>query len=145
MHYLTEQYFWNYCVILPIISLVGIVGNVINLAVLYRGIDGPFKGFMYTYMRLLSMTDLTYLLYTIQACVFTDLGYYLSVGGRLSGDRALIAYVWVYLTPLWNTFGTASDLIVVCMTISRFVIIPDGTSSLFLNSFIVQVSDPPGH
>lgn len=119
---LSEEYFWNYCVVLPIISAIGIIGNTVNLIVLQRG---NFKGFMFTYMQLLSLTDIGYLLFTVQACIFTDLGYFITKDGITSSSYALIFYVWVCLTPLWNTFGSGSDLVVVCMTISRFRILRD--------------------
>ena len=119
---LNEEYFVNYCILLPIISIVGIAGNVVNLAVLSRP---GFKGFMFTYMKLLSLTDISYLLLTIAACVFTDLGYYLTDDARVSTSHALVTWVWVYLTPIWNVCGSASDLIVVCMTVARHRILRD--------------------
>ncbi len=98
-----------------------------TLVVLWRGggHSAPFRGpgasFMFSYMRLLSVTDLTYLLYCVETCAFVDTGYYLSVGGRDSPSRALIVYVWNCLTPLWNISAAASDVIIVCMTTSRRV------------------------
>jgi len=72
-------------------------------------------------MRWLSATDLVYLAHCILTCVFVDTGYYISVGGRTSSSKALIAYVWIFLTPNWNITSTASDLIIMAMTFYRFL------------------------
>ncbi len=74
---------------------------------------------MFTYMRLLSVVDLVYLLFTLQVCTFTALGYYLTVNSKTSSHKGIIAYIWVFLTPLWNTFEATSDLIVLSMTVCR--------------------------
>ena len=76
---------------------------------------------MFTYMKLLSLTDISYLLVTIQACILTDLGYYLTNDARVSTSKSLVTWIWVYLTPIWNICGSASDLIVVCMTAARYM------------------------
>lgn len=62
-HHLSSEYFLCYCIILPIVSIIGISGNVVNLVVLA---GDSFRGFMFTYMRVLSVTDIAYLLFTIQ-------------------------------------------------------------------------------
>ena len=47
------------------------------------------------------------------------MGYYISVGGKTSDRKALMVYTWVVMTAAWNICGAASDLVVVCMTVSR--------------------------
>ena len=71
--------------IMPLIVLVGLVGNSINLAVLSSGHlrsgSSRHRGqrlskrsaAMYTYMKALAVTDILYLILTIEGCIFTTL------------------------------------------------------------------------
>ena len=120
IEYLNDEYFWNYCIILPLISVFGIVSNILNLCVLSKN---QFQRVMFSYMKVLSMSDIAYLVYTIQACIFTDLGYFLTDGGKQSTNYVIEIYVWIMITPFWNAFASLSDFIVVCMTLARFKII----------------------
>lgn len=54
-----------YEILLPLISTIGIIGNLAVFAVLRRN-DKKFSGFMYSYMRGLAITDTIYLLFCIQ-------------------------------------------------------------------------------
>ncbi len=80
---------------------------------------GPDSSFLYSYMRLLSATDITFLLHTVVTCAFVDTGFYIGEGYRDSSSRALEVYVWNCLTPLWNVSASASDIIITAMTFSR--------------------------
>ena len=68
------QYIW------PLIIVIGVVGNCINLVVLSsKELKMTARGnkvsqrskYMFSYMKGLAYTDLVYLLMTIQVCIFT--------------------------------------------------------------------------
>ena len=70
------QYIW------PLIIVIGVVGNCINLVVLSsKELKMTARGnkvsqrskYMFSYMKGLAYTDLVYLLMTIQVCIFTIL------------------------------------------------------------------------
>jgi len=70
-------------------------------------------------MRWLSLTDIVYLLHCLTTCAFVDSGYYITENGKTSESKALMIYVWILLTPMWNISAAASDFIIVCMTFHR--------------------------
>ena len=53
----------TYTIVLPLIASVGIVGNLLIVVVLVRH---NFQGFIYTYIKSLAVTDLCYLVFTMQ-------------------------------------------------------------------------------
>ena len=76
LNYPYFQYIW------PLIIVIGVVGNCINLVVLSsKELKMTARGnkvsqrskYMFSYMKGLAYTDLVYLLMTIQVCIFTIL------------------------------------------------------------------------
>ena len=78
-----------------------------------------FKGTLFMYMKLLSCSEIVYACFAAQTCVFTGMGYMLTETPRETKSKALIAYLWIFLYPTWHALGSVSDLIIVCMTLSR--------------------------
>jgi len=43
LSYLSQETFWTYVVVLPLISVIGLLGNIVNLVVLQRGDEFQVK------------------------------------------------------------------------------------------------------
>lgn len=108
-----------YTLILPLVSFVGALGNVISILVLLRK---PFRqNILYSYFLSLSLSDFLYLISNF---------YYMIVSTRNAGFMMEelcehLSYEGVFLyknviTTLVDTFGITSDLIVCCLTVNRF-------------------------
>ena len=78
---------------------------------------------MFSYMKALAITDLLYLIMTIQGCVFIIKGYFRKTDAVPMPTRGMAEYIWNYMYPAWNAFMNCSDYIVVMMTLVRFMII----------------------
>lgn len=59
----------TYTIVLPLIASVGIVGNLLIVVVLVRH---NFQGFIYTYIKSLALTDLCYLIFTMQVSCYEN-------------------------------------------------------------------------
>ena len=119
--------------LMPIISIFGIIGNVMNLLVLTskelqmvsmnRQRVSPRSQAMFNYMKVLAVTDLLELIWTIQGSYFIVKGYYRLTDPVPIPSEAMANYIWNYLDPIWRSFMNCSDFIVVVMTIVRFQIV----------------------
>ncbi|TRY79660.1 hypothetical protein TCAL_02006 [Tigriopus californicus] len=108
----------TYQIILPITASIGILGNISAVIILFW-----FKfnnRFFFTYMKGLAITDLGYLLFTLQASFLVSEHLFLALEYRNPESQALTIYVWNVFSPLWNIFGSSSDAIITLMTIDRY-------------------------
>ena len=109
-----------YVILDPIITTMGIIGNILCLSTIcYRYYATAHKntrhhqsmsGKMYTYLCGLAFTDLGYLAFNLQTCIFG------------SSDDVLLEknkYILRFQQPTWNALKATSDFIVICMTIDR--------------------------
>ena len=61
---------FTYKIFLPLIIVVGLLGNILSIIVLIRA---KFQSsVMYTYLRCLAWADIGYLIFTAQVCAFVD-------------------------------------------------------------------------
>ncbi len=114
-----------YKILGPVISSVGILGNVLILLVLWfrkwkadkhGNNSGGLNSYMYIFLCGLAIADLGYLIFNLQAC------YYLSDTTRWEDDDNF-SYVRRVMQPTWNAFKATSDFIVISMTIDRYRVI----------------------
>lgn len=118
-----------YAIVGPLVSTVGIVGNCLILLILWNSDrqdqnnsgqntnTNNSRGYMYGYIRGLALADLGYLLFNLQACYFC--------AHDLNSNEYESWYVYIFsiMQPSWNAFKSASDFIVVCMTVDRYRVI----------------------
>ena len=119
--------------LMPIISIFGIIGNVINLVVLTskelqlvsmnRFRVSSRSQAMFTYLKVLAITDLLELVWTIQGSYFIVKGYFRLTDPVPIPNQALANYIWNYLDPIWRSLMNCSDFIVVVMTSVRFQVV----------------------
>ena len=62
-----DELFVTYGLVIPVLSTAGIFGNLLSLYILSS--NKHFKGFMYTYMKGLAITDTLYLVAVLQVSV----------------------------------------------------------------------------
>jgi len=62
LSYLTAESFWTYAIILPIVSAIGIVGNIINLVVLTKGEEFQVNLHIYNkpFLKILTVVNVKY-------------------------------------------------------------------------------------
>ena len=60
----TSGLFVTYSIVIPSFCIAGIFGNLLSLYILSA--NTKFKGFMYTYMKGLAITDTLYLIFDLQ-------------------------------------------------------------------------------
>ena len=114
---------------MPVISIIGIIGNVINLMVLTskelqiasvnRQRVSHRSQSMFSYMKVLAISDIFCMLWTMQASIFITIGYYRVTDPKAMPTLGLAKYIWNYLDPAWRSSMNCSDFIVVVMTITR--------------------------
>ena len=126
---LPDQTLIAYMYITPIILAIGIFGNVLNLVVLTsKELKESTKGHqrsksMFTYLKVLAITDILSLVMNIQSCTFIVKGYFRTTGFVPMPTKGMAEYVWNYMWPFWHIFLNCSDYVVVLMTLIRFQII----------------------
>ena len=109
------------------ISILGIFGNIFCLlAVGYRnyqlkrfkpnhGTKQNMGNRMYIYIQYLAITDLFYLMFNIQYCIYSGHG-----NKEFRENEVFTSYMMSFQQPTWNAFKATSDYIVICMTIDRY-------------------------
>ena len=106
----------------PVICILGIVLNIINLLVLTeRGL----KESPYIYLRALSFTDLSALVMTALFLVFTSppgASGFITSDGTASGDFGVFYGAYFFL-PLNSICNNSSTWIVITLTIERFLFV----------------------
>ena len=124
----------NYKFLMPSISAIGIIGNVINLVVLtskeLQKVTSMNKQkisqgsqSMFNFMKALAIIDIFELLLTFQGAMFQVNGYARITNPVPIPSRSLANYVWNYAEPTLRTFMYCSDFILVVMTITRWQIV----------------------
>ena len=78
---------------------------------------------MFTYLKVLAITDLLELVWTIQGSYFIVKGYFRLTDPVPIPNQALANYIWNYLDPIWRSLMNCSDFIVVVMTSVRFQVV----------------------
>ena len=123
----------NYKYLMPTISAIGIVGNVINLVVLTsqelqkvsmtKQKVSQRSQTMFNFMKALAIIDIFELLLTIQGNIFQVIGYARVTNPVPIPTQSLANYVWNYAEPVWRTCMYSSDFILVIMTVARLQIV----------------------
>ena len=127
----------------------------------HNGSAPVFSGFMYSYMKALSLSDMAFLFVTFQVSWKTNEGNFCTISWILSikiificknnflkpesffqycyavakhylltkdyiepSSRGMEVYVWRLITPTWNLCCCVSDMIIVAMTVDRYLIHP---------------------
>ncbi len=131
----TDLMLWTYQIVLPVISSLGLLGNILSVVVLSR--TNKFKSVMYIYLRGVAWADMCYLVFALQVCYFvTNHAQGADIDGPAKDGADGEPYVshnpeWleVYMVnvmpTILNTFGTCSSVIVVFLTLNRFGISKD--------------------
>lgn len=114
----------TYEVIIPIIGGFGIVGNLLSFLVLRRK---KFKCNMFVFLRGLAISDIFFLIFTMQVCYYASAHGYVQTEGDQgshvsSSSRATENYMFNILPSLYNAFGSCSDLIVTFLTLNRVLV-----------------------
>ena len=114
---------------MPVIGIIGIIGNAINLIVLNskelqvvsmnRQRVSHRSQSMFSYMKVLAISDLFCMIWTIQASIFISIGYYRVTDPKAMPSLGFAKYIWNFLDPAWRSSMNCSDFIVVVMTITR--------------------------
>lgn len=126
---LSDQTLIAYKYITPTICVIGIIGNAINLVVLTsKELKQSTKGHqrsksMFTYMKVLAITDIFSLVMNIQSSAFTVKGYFRTTDFVPMPTKGMAEYIWNYMWTFWHIFLNCSDYVVVMMTLVRFQII----------------------
>ena len=105
-----------YHVGVPLIATLGIFGNILSIVILSQP---QFIDCLYLYLKGLAIADLGYLIVALQVCIFFSRDP--SSNQSFIVEKPLAIYVWKCLSPLWNAFIGASDIIVVFMTLNRLI------------------------
>ena len=125
---ISELFLVTYKYIMPLISAVGLIGNVLNLVVLTsRELHTAARGqrvsqrskSMFTFMKALAISDILFMVMNIQGCIFINKGYFRLTDPVPIPTRGMAKYIWNYMAPVWNCLMSCSDFIVVVMTIIR--------------------------
>ncbi|TRY79144.1 hypothetical protein TCAL_05999 [Tigriopus californicus] len=114
----------TYEVIIPILGGFGIVGNLLSFFVLRRK---KFKCNMFVFLRGLAISDIFFLIFTLQVCYYASVHGYVQTEGDQglhvsSTSKALENYMFNILPSLTNAFGSCSDLIVTFLTLNRVLV-----------------------
>ena len=103
--------------LLPIVCIIGVLGNMLSLAVFIK--QGPkLRPSTRVYLRTLCVADIVYLTLTLSQAVIEN---YVDVG--LSLNSKIIAYKNLYLRPLNMSAGGVSSVLVVIISMERFLAI----------------------
>ena len=71
-----------------------------------------------TLLRLLSITDISFLVFVLQM-YFLRRGNYACPLNEKSTHLGLLKYSWIYITPLVSILGTTADFVILAMTFAR--------------------------
>ena len=128
-----QLFLLNYKYLMPAISAIGIIGNVINLVVLNskelqkvsmnKQKVSQRSQSMFNFMKALAIIDILELLLNFQGAMFQANGYARITNPVPIPSRNLANYVWNYAEPTLRTFMYCSDFILVIMTITRWQIV----------------------
>ena len=128
-----QLFLLNYKYLMPAISAIGIIGNVINLVVLNskelqkvsmnKQKVSQRSQSMFNFMKALAIIDILELLLNFQGAMFQVNGYARITNPVPIPSRNLANYVWNYAEPTLRTFMYCSDFILVIMTITRWQIV----------------------
>ena len=125
---ISEVFLITYKYTMPLISAIGLIGNVLNLVVLTsKELQTSSRGqrvsqrskSMFTFMKALAISDILFMMMNIQGCIFIDKGYFRLTDPVPIPTRGMAKYIWNYMAPAWNCLMSCSDFIVVVMTIVR--------------------------
>ena len=115
-----------YSICIPIVCFVGIIGNALSFAVLSRRTK-KFRGIMFVFLRTLALFDSMYLVFTLVVCFYVPMEGIESALPKASMSRGAQNFTFNVLPPILNSFGTASDLVIVFLTMNRFWIVKNAT------------------
>ena len=123
---------FSYKYLMPSISTIGIIGNVIALLVLtskelqvtkHKQRISQRSQSMFSFMKALAIVDIFELLWTFQGAYFSVNGYWRFTLPTPIPTKSMATYIWNYMEPIWRIFMHSSDFILVVMTIVRFQIV----------------------
>ena len=103
--------FATYAVVIPLVCLLGLLGNFLTLVVIGRR---STESVMYGLLASLSVCDIGFLLCNVVECYFL-----VGQSGRLYSTEAGQRAIWEILHPTLSVLKTSSDLVVIWMTLDR--------------------------
>lgn len=108
-----DLYLYTYGVAIPFIASLGIIGNIVSTSVLWIN-SHYFSSPSYVYLRWLTVADLLVMIFSIPLSIT-----------RVVGDEFSIKIIAIYSAHLSlyliNSLLSTSNLLVLCLTIERFL------------------------